>query len=808
MQEYKPKQNRNGRSSRPPAGDAAANTTFYKPASGASPSSGHDGATRVQPSAKKPSSGGGGKPPQNKKSQRKGKKTAKYVLLNLLKGFFVLCCVGVMLLSMLAVSISKYVVETTADDDLKLNLYNLKLPQNSYILAWDEDKNDWVEYQKFTGQSSNSIWVPLEGISPYLKDAVIATEDKDFEKHNGFSWYRTIMAAVNEVFHFQTQFGASTLDQQLVKNLTGDKDNDYRRKIREIFRAIGLNNQYPKDMILEAYLNTLPLSGTIVGVQAAATEYFYKDVADLTLSEAALIAGITKSPGTYNPFTNPDNALKRRNVVLGQMLKYDKITQAQYDEAVAQPLGLYDGPRQEDEYRPEEGVTSYFTDAVFEEVVRDLVAKGIADSREGAIKMLYTGGLRIEATVDLKLQAKMEEVYALGYGEGGLFPESVTAEVEVRDADGNVTTQTVHPQSTMAVMNYDGELVGVVGGMGEKTASLSLNRATQSPRPVGSTMKPIATYALGIDYGLIDYSRLIPDLGVQPRDPSNPKVDPETGAVINDWPRNYSGDPTGNLVPVSDAIAQSLNTVPVRIATWLGKETLYEFLRDTLEISTLSDPEDIDYSPLVLGGMHKGITAYELAAAYTIFGGEDTYGVFNSAHCYRRVLDASGNVIMEPDITTVQAISPEAGFVMNRLLSNVLRANGGTARGMALDYMDSVAKTGTTTDDFDRWFVGLTPYYVSAVWWGYDTNIQIKWSPKASTNPPPVVWKNIMEEVQADKPEISFPDMPQGVSKETFCRDSGQLAGPNCTNTQTGYYISSDLPEICQLHADGAEPAA
>ncbi len=759
--------------------------------------------------------GGGGKGSAGKGGKASRKKTMKYVLKNMLKTAFVLGCVLVIVLSFMAISVAQYLVEATADDDLILNLETRKTAQTGYILAKDPTTGEWLEYQKLVSES-NSIWVPLHQISPYLKDAVISTEDREFESHGGFSVKRTAFAAFNEVFHVRDNtFGASTIDQQLVKNLTGEKEvvgadgekgAGYQRKMREIYRAVGLNNRYSKDMILEAYLNTLPLSGTIVGVQAAAKEYFYKDVWDLELHEAAMIAGITQFPTQYNPYNHPENCKDRRNDVLFFMYDNGKITEEEMLAACALPLGLYEGARQEDAFANEAGVNSYFSDTVFEAVVGDLVEQGVVESREAAIRMYYNGGLRIESTVDLTLQTEMERVYELGWGEGGLFPESVTTDVEVENDDGTVTTQTVHPQSSMAVMDYNGELKGIVGGIGPKTESLVLNRAYQSPRPIGSTMKPLTSYALGIDYNLITYSSMLMDAAVASRNPSSPTRDAE-GNVVFDWPYNYGESTSNNVnVLVCDAVASSKNTVPALVATWLGKETLYSHLQDTLEISTLMEGEnyDLNYAPLVLGALSKGISAYELAAAYAIFGGTDSYGVFNSPHCYTRVLDAFGNVVLQPQQITVQAIKPESAYVVNRLLSGVLRGNGGTARGMALNYMDSVAKTGTTTDDKDRWFVGLTPYYISAVWWGYDTNQEINWSAAASTNPPPNVWKSIMETVQADKPEMAFPAQPEGVVERKFCRESGLIASENCPDTQLGYYTSENVPEVCTLHTGEA----
>ncbi len=753
---------------------------------------GNSGATRVVP--KQSPRPAGKKPP--KKPKPSAGKTVKIVVGNIFKTLLVMFCVMLIAGSLLAVQVVSYIMDTTADDDVVLDLETLKLPQTGYILAQDPATGEWIEYQKLT-RDSNSIWVQLDQIPQQLQDAVISTEDREFLDHKGVSFKRTLYALVNEVFPLEERtFGASTIDQQLVKNITGDKvvvgpdgsmEAGYQRKIREIFRAWGLNTRYSKDMIMEAYLNTLPLSGTIVGVQAGAIEYFNKDVKDLTLAECALVAGITQSPGKYNPFTNPENALKRRNDVLFFMLDNGKISQAEFDEAVNLPLGLNQGQVVQSQ-SPQE-VTSYFTDAVFEAVVGDLVKQGICDSREAAIDFYYTQGLRIEATVDLTLQAEMERVYALGWGEGGLFPPDETATSEAGEE--------VHPQSAMAVVRYDGTLAGVVGAIGEKKESLGLNRATQSPRPIGSTMKPLAAYSLGIEYGIINYSTMVADTYVIPE---------------QNWPVNYGPRaPSGRNILVSDAIAQSLNSVPAHIGEWVGIEEMYEFLSGTLGISTLVNEGPVNdhaLSPLVLGGMTQGVTPAELAAAYTMFGGEESYGMHTTLHCYERVTDSRGNIVMKPEIATWQAISPENGYIMNRLLSNVLRG-GGTASGMALDTSDSVGKTGTTSDDKDRWFVGLSPYYVTAVWWGYDQNEVLTWPAGAKTNPPPVVWHNIIDTIQEALPEKAFPERPAGVVERAFCRDSGLLAGDACGNRGVGYYTEDNLPLACPgTHVDPAAAAA
>lgn len=772
------------------------------------------------------------KPPAPKKGG-----VAKQVFKNILKAFAVLFCIGAMTVSVLGVQAVQYVVAETQDDDDILDLENIKLNQTSYIMALNpdnpdaEEENDWVEYQELVGPE-HRIWVPLDKVPQHLKDAIISTEDRTFYKHHGFNLGRTVYALVNEVLMLEDNtFGASTIDQQLVKNLTGDDDvsdasgdrtTGYQRKMREIFRAWGLNNRYSKDMILEAYLNTMSLSENLAGVQAGAQEYFGKDVSELTLAECATIAGITQKPNAYSPYKNPEKCVKRRNDVLLFMYQTESITEAEFKAAAAEELVVQPRRVQATDENPTGEVFNYFSDTVFEEVVRDLMdQKGW--TRDAAVNYVYTGGLRIYATVDHDVQNTLESMYSTGYDEGGFFVDPsrfpgyearLKRTEEVRDDNGEVVeVNDVWPQSAAAVINYDGELVGVVGGIGAKTESLGLNRAVGTVdedgkvqgvvRQTGSTMKPIAAYALGIDYGIVNYSKGVLDAGILPAEGSSP------GTL--DWPKNFSKTYRNTTIPLYAAVAESTNTVAAQVGLWVGREQMFEFLVDTLGITSLIDPDDIDIAPLVMGSMTQGMSAYELAGSFMMFGGEETYGVHNTLHCYSKILDSKGNLVMEPAIISVQAISPESGYIMNRLLSNVLRGTGlpggavPTAYGMGINgEMDSVAKTGTTSDDRDRWFVGMTPYYVTAVWWGYDVpdkyDFNNRWSPNARTNVPPVVWKYLMETVQADMPYKAFPAQPGGITEKAFCTISGDLAVAGCPRG-TGYYSDVGMPDSCTGHA-------
>ncbi len=759
---------------------------------------------------------------------------------NVCKACLVVICIGLMAGSVVTVQALQYVVTQTQEDETLLDIENIQLNQTSYIMALNHrnpnalEEDDWVEYQELIGPE-NRIWAPLSEVPQDLINAVVATEDREFYEHHGVSFERTLYAFANEFLPLaDSTFGGSTIDQQLVKNITGDDDvvgedgsflAGYQRKMREIYRAWVLNTRYSKDMIMEAYLNTMSLSERIAGVQAGALEYFGKDVSQLNLVECATIAGITRAPTYYSPIQNPENALDRRNDVLYFMLEEGYIDQATYEASIDEPLGLASAPAGS-QTSSSTTVFNYFSDTVFEEVVGDFIEQ-MGMTRDEAIEALYTGGYRIYATVDQTVQLALEDMYLDGYEEDGYFLDpsrfpgyanNLTIVEQETDAEGNVLSETeILPQSACVVINYDGELVGVVGGIGEKTESLSLNRAVGTVdengevvgtvRQVGSTMKPIAAYALGIDTGLITYSTGIEDAPVLSR---NPIESPNA----KDWPSNFSNSYRDYELPVASAIAESTNTVAAQVGLWVGREEMYDFLTETLQISSLVRPDDVDIAPLVLGSMTYGMSLYELAGSYQMFGGDENYGVHNNLHCYLRVEDADGNIVMEPPMTTVQAIDPQSGYVMNRLLSNVLHGSvpnaTATARGMAPEgEMDSVAKTGTTSDDKDRLFVGLTPYYVTAVWWGYDSEYDMngRWSPSASTNIPPNVWKSLMETVQEDLPYREFPEQPEGIQELSYCTRSGDLPISGCP-TALGYYTDFTELEHCAGHLTPEEEAA
>lgn len=789
----------------------------------------------------------------------RGGKTARRVLRRIGYIAACCCCVGVMLASVAAVVFASYLARLSGTDADMPDLYVLKMAENSIVYAADPAGGDWTEYAVFTGENDR-VWTPLEQFPQTLRDAVVSVEDRNFwNQRFGINPGRILGAAVNELTGhrlYGSRQGASTLEQQLIENLTGDSAQSISGKFKEISRAIVMAGRYSKDMILEAYLNIAPLTGTLSGMQAGAQQYFGKDASQLTLAESATLASIPRSPVVYSPYSNPEKLLERRNWVLGLMLDQERISQADYDAAAAAPLGV----RSREEAAaasPRGKVNSYFTDAVFERLADDIMEKENC-RRAAAVTRIRTGGLRIFSTVDLRLQ-RMLEAFMENDGEDGYFPalwrqeeadtgipfDSADAvsygddglplnaqgepvfrpdDTPVYEQDGTtllrgssaqpnadgvhtlVFYRNIRTQAAVATMDYEGHVLALVGGVGEKRYDLSLNRAADVPRQIGSTMKPLAAYALGIENGVINYSSLIADaplytqqdhrmlnteycrklgLSLDPGDPANQARDD----VWRAWPTNYNGPGTGRPVVVADALAQSLNTVPVQIGDMLGKRRLFDFAYGSLGLTHLDPERDNDLGPLVLGSQTHGVTPVQLANAYSVFRD----GVYRPALYYTKVTLADGSTYLDPaqDSYAVQAVSPQTAYIMNRLLRGVLTAPGGTARGMApAGEMEAAAKTGTTTDYRDFTFVGLTPYYVTAGWWGYDVPADLSRQGVRTGKPLQTLWRDYMQQAQEGLPYLEFP-VPEGVVARRYDPATGCLVP---SGGAVGHYTEDNLP--------------
>lgn len=791
--------------------------------------------------------------PKNKKKPKKRRS-----IIGMIFSFIgCMLCLCIMAASVGGVLLSMYIVQVTADDGETLDLDNQKNRQTSII--YDINGNEYASLSR----NENRIWRELSAMPENLQNAVIAIEDKNFRTEPGINLKGTIGAALNAFTGnriWGTNRGASTLEQQLIKNLTGDSEQDNMRKVREIFRALGLDNKYSKETILEAYLNTIPLTGIIHGMEAGSIEYFGKHVEDLTLAECATLASITKNPTKYNPATNPEELIKRRNHVLYEMYTQGYITEAEFNAAKAETVTLTE-KTSTTENVTRSSSNSWFTDALYTQLLSQL-QEDLNYTADEAKELIFSGGLRIYSTVDPTVQAGVEKTM---YNEDDLIPalwheepvclrdypadSSSWDEVQYDEATGlpitkggyavygqeaipvyadeegttlkmgtstdpdypNDTTvylcvyEKVRTQAAMAIVDYSGNILGIGGGIGEKKYDLGFNRAT-SPHQTGSTMKPIGAYALALDYKLINYSSQILDSPYYSAEDKKVLKDQYIGVmspfseaaqsrsdVWRAWPTNYGGvGGQGNPMLVYDALQQSYNTVAVWVGDMVGVDYLYNFVHDTLECSYINAENDMDLGPLVLGSQSSGLTVVQLAGAYTMFN----TGTFTTPHYYTEITDYQGNMILDNNkyINTTQAISADTAYIMNRMMWNVLHSRKGTAYGKAPDgEMDSVAKTGTTTNYKDYTFAGLTPYYVTAIWWGCDRPTEMDTLGKAGRNASPIqyAWKALMENLQADLPVKEFAKGENVVEKH-FDTSTGAIIS---NGGSVGYYTEDNLPD-------------
>ncbi|MBQ8868519.1 MAG: transglycosylase domain-containing protein [Oscillospiraceae bacterium] len=696
------------------------------------------------------------------------KPKTKKMLKTLGKSLLTIFLVCVLTVCIVTVSIVVIAIQGFESGDFELAIDKEALNYTSIVYGLDE-KGEYVECERIWA-GENRIWVDYDKIPQDMKDAVVAVEDRRFLDHNGVDWGRTVYAFANMFFKFyDTEFGASTITQQLVKNLTGENQHRIDRKIKEILTAVNLEQNYSKPEILEAYLNVMPLDQNLNGVQAAAKAYFNKDVSELSLAECASLAAITQHPTKYGPFRSEENNKERRNMILGMMLEQEMITQEEYDNAINAELVF----TKEQFKSAVNSYQSYYVDQVMVDVIDDLVEKN-GYQRSYAREVVTLHGIKIYTPMDIKMQNALEEQF-----------ETMTAFPKVSGA--------VSPQSAMAIVGLDGRVQAMVGGLGEKKGDLLFNRATSALRQPGSTMKPISIYGLAIEKDLINWSTIMTDK----------KIELSDGTIFSNYYNGYLGN-----MPVEYALQRSVNTIPVQLSQTLTPRESFNFLTDKLGITSLVSSRkvgtnvlsDINLSPMSLGGLTDGISPLELAAAYQVFANG---GYYNKPVTYLRVEDSEGNVILEKESEPERVISEETAVIMNKMLQRVCTGTYGTGRAAKLNNMPTGGKTGTTNDKKDIWFVGLTPYNVSALWYGYDT-------PKTLTGinvSTPSLWKRIMTPVMAGKPTKEFIDSPN-VVECTYCLETGKLASSICTKTEIGYYDKDKLPSVCDSHnPSGTQPA-
>lgn len=675
---------------------------------------------------------------KNPKNKALRKKVRTIILSALLICFII--CVGI--------GIGMYAAVSREIKDM--NIQTLTLNYSSFIYYEDANGNT-KEYEQIQS-SHNRIWIDSSHISPYLKDAMVSIEDERFYKHHGVDLKRTLGATgkylLSKVGFGSSDYGGSTITQQVIKNITNEKSKTATRKIKEMMRAVAMERQLSKDEILTMYLNIVYFANNCYGVEAASQTYFNKSASQLSLAEAASIVGITQYPAEYDPIAHPDKNTEKRNVVLKKMLDLGKISNDQYSQAVNTKLAVNKSSK-----KNQQGISSYFADQVVSDVIRDLqTQKGY--SEDFATQQVYNGGFKIYSTVDKNIQETMEKVF---------------------ENTSNFPSTGKGGQSAMVIIDpYTGGIKGLVGGIGEKTDIRGWNRATQTKRQPGSAIKPIAVYAPAVDMGKVTEATIVKDEKIK---------------IGNDnWsPKNSYNDFLGDMT-VKEAVARSANIPAVKVLDMVGLSSSFGYLQNKFHISTLVEG-DKNYSSLSLGGLTDGVTVKEMCAAYGCFVNS---GKYIAPYTYTKVVDSTGQVILQNSASSSQAISAAAAYITADLLSGVVNSSVGTGRSAKLDNMPTYGKTGTTDEDFDKWFIGFTPYYVGAVWYGFDEPGSLSRA-GVSGNPALSAWKQVMSKIHSSLPEKTL-TKPSNVVEKNICTYSGNIATSTCPS-EKAYFVEGTQPK-------------
>ena len=736
---------------------------------------------------------GGRKKPKKKKKKKKSllRKILAVIGTTLLSIFLIIVITGTIVVTALTVYVLEFMDEST-----DVTIKELENSSNTIVYA-ENDEGKLVQLYAVTNEIQR-IPVDIEEIPQHVRDAFVAIEDERFYMHEGVDYKRTFAAFANMFMHiYDTRQGGSTITQQLIKNLTGDDDPSPERKIREIFRAMQFEKKYSKDEILEAYLNYIGFGGPRNGIQLASLDYFGKDVSELTIAEAACLAAIPKSPETLNPFagyydddgewvnTGKENNRERQENVLAHMYSNGVISYDQYQAALDEKLIFTDSeeykeahPELESDASDSQKATSWVVDTALREYAAVLMEEyGITE--EEAIVRINKGGYQIYTTVDMDMQAHVEEKYS--DLNNLMDAESNSSWVDEND-DGEY--EQIFPQSAFVAMNYNGEILSVVGAVGEKTESLAFNRATMAQRQPGSCIKPITTYGLGVYSDHIHWGSVYKDSPI--------KINDEDGE--REWPENYDYVWRRSNMHVFQALRESRNTVPAQLCKQMTPESVFDFATQNLKVDlvdiTDTGATDIAYAPLTIGALTYGISPENLVNAYLPYG---SGGVYSDAHIVKRVEKGDGTVVYENDGNPHEAVDPETAYVMNQLLREVIRSGTGTAA--QLSNKTVAGKTGTSEDWNDICFVGLTEDFVSGVWVGYDTKHELNHGLSSAG-----VWYNIIGEyANSIESDASYPEC-DSIIEASMCTISGEIATGTCSGGGIGYWKSSNAP-YCSDHS-------
>lgn len=697
---------------------------------------------------------------------------------------------------------------------------------------------------KLIGSEANRTFVSLDKIPLQLQNAFIAIEDERFRSHNGIDMKGIFRAAFSSLSSGGLGQGASTITQQLIKNVVfegGMETNQadkLKRKVQEQYLALELEKKVDKDTILENYLNTINLGQNTLGVQAASERYFNKSVSKLTLSECCVIAGITKNPSALNPISYPENNKQRRLNVLNKMLELNFITQEEYDEALDD--NVYSRIKKINQKKGNLSITSYFTDALIDQVLKDLQTE-LNLSKEEASNLLYRGGLKIYTTQDSSMQKICDSIinnpanypistqYGLSYrlsfrdkkdvlhnydekslkeyfqstdaGFDLLFSDKISAKRYVKKykkhllntlggtVDGENVSYPLEPQLSFVLMDqHTGEVKALVGGRGDKLASRTLNRASSTTRQPGSTFKVLSAFLPALDNANMTLATTFDDA---------PFAYPGTNRLVKNWYRtSYRG-----LSSIRDAIKNSMNVVTVKTMQEVTPEVSISYLKN-LDFSTLvtdaSLPaNDVNLST-ALGGLTYGVTNLEATAAYASIANKGTY---QEPILYTKIVDYTGNVLINREPKYKKVFQESTAFLLTSAMQDVVTSGTGTLAKFTSTNMPVAGKTGTTSDNVDAWFIGYTPYYTAGIWTGYDDNTSL-----SNTSYHKTIWKTIMERIHADLPVKEF-DKCDSIVSARICSKSGKLARSglcDCacggSTVRTEYFAEHAPTEYCDSH--------
>lgn len=667
---------------------------------------------------------------------------------------FTICFVA---LFIAGISLSIYIF-TLASEPTGIDLKAKSLNQTSFIYIKDDKTGEFKEYQTLYS-TENRIWVDNQDIPQAMKDAVVAIEDKRFYEHNGVDWARTLSAVVNLATGEDT-YGGSTITQQLIKNITDDNEVSINRKLREICKALKLEDEYTKDQILEAYLNVVNFGNNCQGVESAAQLYFDKSIKDCSIAECAAIAGITQNPSLWNPLVYPDNNKQRREIVINEMYDQGKITKSEYDNAMKESANMtfvgFKNTKEDDD--DNDYVQNWYIDQVFYDLREDL-ALYYNISEEAASEKLYTEGLKIYCAMDEKMQSYMEEA-----------AQSIDKSYDYDLQIGSV------------LMGFDGRVIATVGSSKKKTQLLEWDRATHSKLQPGSSIKPVIVYPYAIDNKLLYYSSVVKDEPVDNWKDQN-------GQLVSGPNNAYYGYKGNMLLP--DAIEWSSNATAVQTMNLIGGPSVaYEQAVTKMGFKSLSEQDTQNTGALSMGGMNGGVSVREMAAAYNYLGNG---GLYYEPYTYYYVTDSEDNIIIDNrEAVPKQAYSAETASIMNRLLSyNVTNSAHTNAQYARISGWDIIGKTGTTDDDKDSWFCGLSPYATMATWCGFDHPASI-----SNTSTSARFFSNVMAKYLEGKEQKEYNLSPNLVEAQYNPYNGLIVTTDSPMGKYIGYYTEDNMPAM------------